>query len=118
MAGSPRHILPDPYPETLGFADLTIYVPSDFRGDAEIIWHLPGKPHDKDRQRILCNSTALLQGVFRDVRGLWGKLETRPGGLFDARVVALVVHAFYRTRIEAAGRLEASYQWQPYPPPH
>jgi hypothetical protein len=112
MAATPRHILPDPYPETLGLAALTIFVPRDFRGDAEIVWHLPGKLLDEDRQRVTCNSTALLQGVFRDVRG------SRPGALFDARVVALVLHAFYRARIEAAGRLEAAYQWQAYPPPH
>jgi hypothetical protein len=112
MAATPRHILPDPYPATLGLAALTIFVPRDFRGDAEIVWHLPGKLRDEDRQRITCSSSALLQGVFRDVRG------SRPGALFDARVVALVLHAFYRARIEAAGRLEAAYQWQAYPPPH
>lgn len=103
-----RHVLPDPYPETLGLAALTIVVPEDFRGDAEIVWQLPGK----DKQRITVNSTALLQGVFRGARG------SRPGAPFDARVVALVVHAFYRARIKAAGRLEAAYQWQAYPPPH
>lgn len=99
MSATPRHILPDPYPETLGLDALTIFVPRDFQGDAEIVWHLPGKPRDEDRQRITCNSTALLQGVFRDVRG------SRPGALFDARVVALVIHAFYRARIENAARL-------------
>lgn len=103
-----RHILYDPYPETLGLASLSIYVSEDFRGDTEIIWMLPD---DRDSQRITCSSTGLLQGLFRDVHG------TRPGALFDARVVALVVHAFYRARIEAAGRLEAAYQWQSYPPP-
>jgi hypothetical protein len=112
MADAPRHILPDPYPETLGLAALTIFVPEDFRGNTEIIWWLPDKNPDEDRQRITCNSTALLQGVFRDVRG------SRPGALFDARVVALVVHAFYQARIKTAGRLEAAYQWQAYPPPH
>ncbi len=107
MSASPRHILSDPYPETLGLAALTIFVPRDFRGDAEVVWHLPGKTRDEDRQRITCNATALLQGVFRDVRG------SRPGApLFVARVVALVIHAFYRARIENAGRLEEAYQWQ------
>ena len=101
-----RIIIPDPYPETIGASALTIFVPSDFRGDAEIIWWWPGKSEDTDRQRVSCSATALLQGVFRDVSG------PRPGALFDARVVALVIHAFYRARIETAARLEAAYQWQ------
>ena len=100
-----RHILRDQFPATIGLTALTIFVPDDFRGDAEIVWQLPG---DDDRPRILCNSNALLQGVFRDVRG------TRPGALFDARVVALVIHAFYRARLEAALHLEAAYQWRSY----
>jgi hypothetical protein len=104
-----RHRLSDPYPETLGLAALTILVPEDFRGDAEIVWKLP-KSHDEPR--ITCNSNMLLQGVFCDVRG------PRPGALFGARVVALVIHAFYRERIEAVCRLEAAYQWRSYPPPH
>jgi hypothetical protein len=106
---SRRHILPDPYPETIGLVAMTIFVPEDFRGDVEIVWWLPD---NVGKQRITCSATALLQGVFRDVRGV------RPGELFDARVVALVVHAFYRARIEAAARLETAYQWQAYPPPH
>ena len=101
-----RHIIPDPFPETIGVTALTIWVPEDFRGDAEIIFWYPGKSGDEDTQRVLCNANALLQGIFRDVRG------TRPGDLFDARVVALVIHTFYRLRIEAAARLEAAYQWQ------
>jgi hypothetical protein len=105
-----QHCLTDPFPATLGLASLTIFVPKDFRGDAEIFWCLPGKILDEDRLRITCNATTLLQGVFYDVRG------TRPGGTFDARVVALVVHAFYRARIEDVGRLEAAYQWREIKP--
>lgn len=119
-----RHVLADPYPDTIGLGFLTIYVPLAFRGDAEIIWGLPGKTRDEDRQRITCSCSALLQGVFRDVRvpsgqhDRPGKQDERPGAMFDARVVALVIHAFYRARIEAAAHLEAAYQWQSYPPPH
>ena len=68
-----RHCIPDPYPETIGVTALTIWVPEDFRGDAEIIWWYPGKSSDEDKQRITCNANALLQGIFRDVRG------ARPG---------------------------------------
>ena len=100
-----RHVIPDPYPETIGVSALTIWVPEDFRGDAEIIWWHPGKTADADKQRITCSANALLQGVFRDVRG------PRPGELFDARVVALVIHAFYKQRILRAVQLEATYQW-------
>lgn len=105
-----RHAIPDPYPETLGFSAMTIFVPEGFRGDAEVIWWYPGKSADADRQRITCNANALLQGVFRDVRG------ERPSTLFDARVVALVLHTFYRLRIEAVARLEAAYEWRSYLP--
>lgn len=101
-----RHVVADPYPETIGVSALTIFVPEDFRGDAEITWWYPGKSRDEDRQRITCSASALLQGVFRDVRG------ARPGEKFDARVVALVLHAFYRARIERAARLEAAYEWR------
>ena len=101
-----RHIIPDPYPETIGVTALTIWVPEDFRGDAEIIWWYPGKSGDEDKQRITCSASALLQGLFRDVRG------TRPADRFDARIVALVVHAFYKQRILRAAQLEAAYQWQ------
>ena len=104
-----RHVIPDPYPDTIGVTSLTIWVPEDFRGDAEIIWWCPGKTRDEDKQRITCSTSALLQGVFRDVRG------GRPGDKFDARVVALVLHTFYRVRIEAAARLEAAYEWRSYP---
>jgi hypothetical protein len=113
-----RHIVADPYPEVLGFVVMTIFIPADFRGDTEIVWWLPGKKADGDKQRITCNTVALLQGLFRDVRGprpgelFDGRVVDRPGELFDARVVALVVHAFYRTRIEAAARLETAYEWQ------
>ena len=113
-----RHVLADPYPDTIGLGSLTIYAPLDFRGDAEIIWWPPDMTRDEDRQRITCSCSALLQGVFRNVRVPWGKQDERPGAMFDARVVALVVHAFYRARIEAAAHLEAAYQWQSYPPPH
>jgi hypothetical protein len=113
MTDSPkRHIIADPYPESISVTALTIWVPEDFRGDAEIVWWYPGKSADEDTQRVLCNTSALLQGMFRDVRG------PRPGGDFDARVVALVVHTFYRLRIEAAARLEAAYQWREYLPPN
>ncbi len=109
---SKQLIIPDPYPETIGFVAMTIFVSADFRGDARVVWWLPGKNREEDKQWITCSVTSLLQGVFRDVRG------TRPGALFDARVVALVVHAFYRARIEAAARLEAAYEWHAYSPPH
>jgi hypothetical protein len=95
----------DPYPETVGLGSLTIYAPADFRGDARIVWQL--QTSNEERQ-LKCNAHALLQGVFRDVRG------TRPETLFDARVVALVLHAFYRARIEEAARLEACYEWRVY----
>lgn len=101
------HVIFDPYPQTLGMSSLTICVPQDFRGDAEICWYTDVR-EDKDEHQILCSASALLQGLFRDVRG------TRPSALFDARVVALVLHEFYRVRIEAAARLEVAYQWQPY----
>ena len=106
MTHPTRHVIPDPFPETIGCSALTIFAPEDFRGDVEIIWWYPGKSGDEDKQRITCSTTALLQGVFRDVRG------ARPGQMFDARVIALVLHAFYRARIEAAARLESAYQWQ------
>jgi len=114
-----RHIIADPYPDTIGLGSLTIYAPLDFRGDAEITWWLPGKTRDEDRQRLTCSCSALLQGVFRDVRVPWSKQEDVPfETMFNARVVALVIHAFYRARIEAAAHLEAAYQWQSYPLPH
>lgn len=103
-----RHCIPDPYPETIGASSLTIWAPEDFRGDLEVIWWCLGKTADKDQQRLRCSASWLLQGIFHDVRG------SRPSEKFDARVVALVVHAFYRLRIEAAARLEAAYQWRPY----
>jgi hypothetical protein len=104
-----RHVIPDPFPETIDVSSMTIWVPEDFRGDAEIIWWYPGKSRDEDKQRITCNACSLLQGVFRDVSG------PRPGGRFDARVVALVVHEFYKQRILRAALLEAAYQWRSYP---
>ena len=115
-----RHVIPDPYPETIGVSALTISAPEDFRGTAEIRWWYPGKSADAFMQRMTCSCVWLLQGVFRDMRG------PRPGERFDvpvpapegpfaARVVALVLHAFYRTRIEAAAKLEASYEWRSYP---
>lgn len=104
-----RHVIPDPFPETIGVTALTILVPEDFRGDIEVIWWYPGKTADADKQRMTCSCAWLLQGVFHDVKG------ARPGDRFDARIVALVLHAFYRARIEAAARLEAAYQWQSYP---
>jgi hypothetical protein len=105
MTNIKRHVIPDPYPETVGATALTIYIPEDFRGDAEVIWWRPGKSADKDKQRITCSASALLQGVFRDLRG------SHPGELFYPRIVALVLHTFYRARIEAAARPD---EWQPY----
>jgi hypothetical protein len=104
-----RHVIADPYPETIGVSSLTISLPDDFRGDAEIVWWYPGQSADEEKQQITCNAVWLLQGVFRDVHG------TRPGERFDARVVALVLHAFYRARIEATVKLEAAYQWRSCP---
>ena len=118
MAGDPsssapkRHVIADPYPETIGVSALTIFAPENFRGDAKIIWWYPGHDRDEDKRCMTCSCSWLLQGVFHDVQGhkLFHQKE-----LFDARVVALVLHAFYRVRIEAAARLEAAYQWQAYP---
>jgi len=109
MTNIKRHAIPDPYAASIGLSSLTIWVPADFRGDAEIVWWWPGKTSDEDKQRITCSTAWLLQGIFHDVHG------SRPGDKFDARVVALVLHAFYRVRIEAAARLEAAYEWQAYP---
>jgi hypothetical protein len=111
-----RHVIAEPFPETIGVASLTISVPEDFRGDAEIVWYYP---NSDARQRVTCSANWLLQGIFRDVRGS-RPLGDRLGGtgvtLFDARVVALVIHAFYRHRIESAAKLEAAYQWRSCPP--
>lgn len=108
-----RHVIADPFPENIGVTALTIFAPEDFRGDVEVWWWYPGKSDDADRQRMTCSCAWLLQGIFRHVGG-----SARPGELFDARVVALVLHAFYRERIEAAAKLEAAYQWQSCPPGH
>lgn len=113
-----RHCIPDPFPENIGVTALTIFAPDDFRGDVEIWWWYPGKSDDADRQRMTCSCAWLLQGVFHDVRGSRPRedlLGSAAAASFDARVVALVLHAFYRARIEAAARLEAAYQWQTYP---
>ena len=109
-----RHIIPDPFPETIGVTALTIWVPEDFRGDAEVTWWYPGRSDDADKQRITCSANALLQGIFRDVRGARPTADENLAALdqLRPRIVALVVHAFYRMRIEAAARLEAAYQWQ------
>jgi hypothetical protein len=112
-----RHVIPEPYPETIGVSSMTIWVPEDFRGDAEIIWWYPGKARDEDKQRMTCSCAWLLQGVFHDVRGSRPRedlLGSRAAASFDARLVALVVHTFYRLRIEAASRLEAAYQFRSY----
>jgi len=109
----------DPYPETIGVSALTIFVPSDFRGDAEIVWWYPRMSGDAHKQRMTCSANWLLQGVFRDVRGsrpLGDRFGVDAVALFDARIVALVIHAFYRHRIEAACQLEAAYQWRSCPP--
>ena len=118
--GPKRHVIADPYPETIGLSAMTIFVPEDFCGDAEVIWWYSGKSRDEDKQRITCSLSALLQGVFRDVRGARPTPDEHLSALDQlcARAVALVVHAFYRARIEAAARLEAAYQWQSYPLPH
>ena len=117
MTDSPkRHVIADPYPETIGVTALTIFAPEDFRGDAEINWWYPGKSADVDRQRMTCNCVWLLQGVFHDVRGS-RPLEDLLGirrALFDTRIVALVVHEFYRQRIARAANLEAAYEWMAY----
>ena len=112
-----RHVIAEPYPETLGVSSLTIWVPEDFRGDAEIIWWYPGRTADTDKQRMTCSASWLLQGIFHDVRGsrpILDRFAKDPPASFEGRIVALVLHAFYRLRIEAAARLEAAYQWRPY----
>jgi len=119
MTMSRRHVIPDPYPETIGASALTIFAPEDFRGDAEIAWWYPGKNADADKQRMTCSCAWLLQGVFHDVRGSRPRedlLGSRAAAAFEARIVALVLHAFYRARIEAAAHLEAAYQWRSYQP--
>ena len=113
-----RHVIADPYPETIGVTSLTIFAPVDFRGDVEVVWWYPGKGRDEDKQRMTCSCAWLLQGVFHDIRGSRPHddlLGFRAAAVFDARVVALVLHAFYRARIEAAARLESAYHWQSYP---
>jgi hypothetical protein len=113
-----RHVIAEPYPETIGVSSLTIWVPEDFRGDAEIVWWYPGKNADADKQCMSCNTVWLLQGVFHGVSGtsLFGpRMSEYVSKLFAARVVALVVHEFYRQRIKRAAQLEAAYQWQSYP---
>jgi hypothetical protein len=113
-----RHVIPEPFPETIGVSSMTIWAPADFRGDVEIIWWYPGKSADSDRQRMTCSCAWLLQGVFHDVRGSRPRedlLGPKAAASFDARIVAHVLHTFYRVRIEAAARLEAAYQWQSYP---
>ena len=112
--GPKRHIIADPFPESIGVSALTIWVPEDFRGDAEIIWWYPGKSTDTDKQRITCRATALLQGVFYDVRGARPTADENLSALdqLTARVVALVIHEFYKQRIQRAAQLEAAYRWQ------
>lgn len=120
MTDKPKlHAIADPYPESIGVSALTIWVPENFRGDAEVIWWYPGKSADTDKQRVTCRATALLQGLFYDgwfydVRGAHPIADEHLPALLTARVVALVVHAFYKHRIERAARLEAAYQWQSY----
>ena len=112
-----RHVIADPYPETIGLSAMTIFVPEDFCGNAEIVWWYPGMSRDVDKQRITCSASALLQGVFRDVRGARPTADRHLSALdqLSARVVALVVHEFYKQRIQRAARLEDAYQWQAYP---
>ena len=112
-----RHVIPEPFPETMGVASLTIWVPEDFRGDAEILWWYPGRIEDTDKQRMTCSTAWLLQGIFHEVRGaqpLLDRLNKDAAARFEARVVALVLHTFFRVRIEAAARLEAAYEWRAY----
>lgn len=113
-------IIDDPHPKTIGLAALKIWAPKYFIGDAQIVWWpLGGGTH-----QIRCSTIYLLQGVFHDVRSIdpAAPLSTLPASPLSAplaaRIVALVVSAFYRARIEAAARLEAAYQWRPCPPPH
>lgn len=116
MTSPKRHVIADPFPESIGVSALTIFAPEDFRGDAEVIWWYPGMSRDVDKQQITCSASALLQGVFHDVRGARPTADEHLPALnqLTARVVALVVHAFYKQRIERAARLEAAYQWQSY----
>lgn len=106
----------DPFPESIGVFSLTICVPEDFRGDAEVNWWYPGKTAETDKQRITCRATALLQGLFYDVRGASPTAdEDLPAAdQLKARVVALVIHEFYKQRIQRAAQLETAYQWQSY----
>jgi hypothetical protein len=112
-----QHVIADPFPESIGVSALTIWVPEDFRGDAEVIWWYLGKSADRDKQRITCRATALLQGLFYDVRGARPTADENLDALdqLKARVVALVIHEFYKQRIQRAAKLEAAYQWQSYP---
>jgi hypothetical protein len=114
--GPKRHVIPDPFPESIGLSSLTVWVPEDFRGDAEVIWWYAGKTDDTDKQRLTCRTTALLQGLFYDVRGTGPRSQWDVPALdqLRARVVALVIHEFYKQRIQRAAQLEAAYQWQSY----
>ena len=118
--GPKRHVIADPYPETIGLSAMTIFVPEDFCGDAEVVWWYPGKSRDVDKQRITCSASALLQGVLRDVRGARPTADEHLPAVdqLSARVVALVVHEFYKLRILRAAELEAAYEWRSYPPSH
>ena len=109
-----RICVADPYPETIGVTSLTIFVPEDFRGDAEVMWWWPGQQRDEDKQALTCKTTALLQGLMLDVRSV---NVTRPSGIAEIdklapRIVALVLSEFYRQRIARAAKLEAAYEWQ------
>lgn len=106
-----RHVIADPYPENIGVSALTIYAPEDFRGDVEILWWYDGHDRDEDRRRMTCSAVWLLQGVVHDARG---HTAIHQRDQFFARVIALVLHAFYRHRIESAAKLEAAYQWRSY----
>lgn len=119
MTTKPQRLtIPDPFPESIGLSSLTLWVPEDFRGDAEVIWWYAGKTEDKDKYRLTCRATALLQGLLYDVRGARRTADEDLPALdkLTARVVALAIHEFYKQRIKQAAQLEAAYQWQSYAP--
>lgn len=111
----------DPFPASIGIASLTILVTEDFCGYAEIAWRGPRQEHPRQEHSITCRATPLLQGLFCDARGVASGGLTADEALalssqLGARVIALVIHEFYKQRIQHAAQLEAVYQWQPHMP--
>lgn len=111
----------DPFPASISVASLTILVAEDFCGYAEISWRGLRHEHPRQAHSITCRATPLLQGLFCNARGVAGDGLTADealalGSQLGARVIALVIHEFYKQRIQHAAQLEAVYQWRSYEP--